>query len=192
MVAVAFAETGTTYKPLERLRQIIAEKSLRKGRAFKLSSGKMTDYFFDMKPTMLDPEGASLIASLILDEIEKRGDIAAIGGLVLGAVPIVSVVAAHSNVRPRRVPGFFVRKEPKGHGTNQLIDGNLPIGAKVILVDDVTTTGGSVGKAVDAVREAGCKVEEVFTIVDRLEGAMQSLQERDVRLVPLLTRTDFE
>lgn len=187
MATAALAHQEPTAR--DRLREIIAEKSLRKG-AFKLSSGKMSDYFFDMKPTMLDPEGANLIANEMLPLIQsERAD--AVGGLVLSAVPIVSVVCANSFHTRKPIPAFFVRKEPKGHGTNQLIDGNLQPGWHVVLVDDVTTTGGSVLKAVDAVRLANCRVDRVVTVVDRLEGAADRLRGEGITLTPLFTRDAF-
>jgi orotate phosphoribosyltransferase len=175
----------------DRLRDIIREKSLLHGDRFKLSSGQTTDYFFNMKTTMLDPEGSNLIADAILDKLEAE-HVDAIGGLVMGAVPIVSVVCAKSFFRDRPVSAFFVRKEVKGHGTDKLIEGHLQSGTRAILVDDVTTTGGSVLRAIKAAREHGCQVEKVITVVDRLEGAMENLRDEGVQLIALYTRIDFE
>ena len=174
-----------------RLHEIIRDKSLRRGESFKLSSGRVSNYYFDMKLTTLDPEGANLIADAILSRIASE-PVDAIGGLVLGAVPIVATICANSYRTSRPIPAFFVRKEPNGYGTNQLIDGNINAGMRVILVDDVTTTGGSVLLAVKAVREAECLVDKVITVVDRLEGAADNLRQENVALISLYTRANFE
>lgn len=176
--------------PRARLRDIVKEKSFRKG-DFTLASGKKSNYFFDMKATMLDPEGAELIAGLVLEKIREAGGADAVGGLELGAVPIVSVVVARS-AGSTPISGFIVRKQVKDHGTQQPVDGHLPEGSRVILVEDVTTTGQSVGKAIRAARERGCTVEAVVTLVDRLEGAEENLRAEGVRLLPILTRAELE
>jgi orotate phosphoribosyltransferase len=186
-------DTGTrpSAAAYARLRDIIYRNSLLRGDSFKLSSGQTTNYFFNMKTTMLDPEGANLIADAILEQLASE-QVDAIGGMALGAVPIVSVVSAKSLATGRPVPAFFVRKELKGHGTDQRIEGLLKAGTRAILVDDVTTTGASVMKAVTAARDFGCHVDTVITVVDRLEGAEENLRLEGVRLVPLYTRKDFE
>lgn len=153
-----------------------------RGGTYRLSSGKDTNVFFDMKTTMLDPEGANLIATLLL-ECLKDEDVQGIGGMVMGAVPIVSVVCAKSFGTTRPLGGFFVRKEAKGHGTNRLIDGNIHRGMRVILVDDVTTTGSSVLRAVRAARDSGCIVHKVISVVDRCQGAGQALEDEGVPLI---------
>ncbi len=189
-VTALVSEISPVERASHRLWEIIKEKSLRRGETFKLSSGEESSFFFDMKMTMLDPEGANLIAELILDrpEVAKAN---AVGGLEMGAVPIVSVVCAKS-FYGKKIPAFFVRKEKKGHGTNQLIDGNLEAGWHVVLVDDVTTTGGSVLKAVRAARDRGCFVDAVVTVVDRMQGARENLASENVNLVALFQRSDFE
>jgi orotate phosphoribosyltransferase len=174
----------------ERLRRIIKERSLLTGSEFKLASRRQSGFFFDMKKTMFHPEGASLIADLIFEAISGDRDVGFIGGLEMGAVPIVAAVAMRS-YPDRPISGFFVRKEAKDHGTKKLVDGCLDPGSKVILLEDVTTTGGSVMKAVQAVRDMGCTVERVVTIVDRLEGAAANLQKQGLELVPIFTARDF-
>jgi orotate phosphoribosyltransferase len=175
----------------QRLRDIIAEKSLLSG-SFTLASGKASGYFFDMKKTMFDPEGASLVGELLCDLIAADADCKAVGGLEMGAVPIALAIAMKSNDRGRRIDAFFVRKEVKDHGTAKLIDGNFAPGSKVIVLEDVTTTGGSAMKAVKAVREQGGKVEKIVTIVDRLEGARDNLKKEGLELVSLFTNDDFK
>ncbi len=172
-----------------RLRELIAELSLLRDRTFKLASGQMSGFYFDMKRTTLHPEGANLIAEVILDLL--RGDeVDAIGGLAVGAVPVVTAVCVKSYpLRPLR--GFFVRENKKAHGTQTLIDGHLRDGAKVVMFDDVTTSGGSVLQAVEAVRAKGCQVDKIITIVDREAGAAENLTKHGLKLVPIFTRADF-
>lgn len=177
-----------------RLLEIIKEKSLLKGH-FKLVSGAVSDYYLDMKPTTLDPEGAALIAEIIYSMLVNdgdiaSGDIAAIGGLELGAVPIIAAVCARSWPE-HPLNGFIVRKEKKGHGTDKKIDGNFRPNTTVVLFEDVTTKGGSVLQAVEAVRERGAKVKKIITVVDRLEGAAENLQKQGIPLVAIFTTRDL-
>jgi orotate phosphoribosyltransferase len=174
-----------------RLRDIIAKKSLLSGN-FTLASGKPSGYFFDMKKTMFDPEGASLVGALIYDLVADDADCQAIGGLELGAVPIAVAVAMKSTEGKRPIDAFFVRKEVKDHGTAKLIDGNFAPGSTVIVLEDVTTTGGSAMKAVTAVRAQGGTVKKIVTIVDRLEGARENLKKEGLELVSLFTNDDFK
>lgn len=174
----------------QRLRDIIAKKSLLSG-SFTLASGKPSGYFFDMKKTMFDPEGASLAGELLCDLVEEAG-CKAVGGLELGAVPIAVAIAMKSSERGKPIDAFFVRKEVKDHGTAKLIDGNFAPGSTVIVLEDVTTTGGSAMKAVNAVRAQGGKVAKILTIVDRLEGARDNLKKEGLELVSLFTNDDFK
>jgi orotate phosphoribosyltransferase len=174
----------------QRLRDIIRARSLLTGGTFTLASGRASSMFFDMKPTMFDPEGANLIADAVLDCLGPP-QVDAVGGLVMGAVPIVAVVCAKSFERGRPLQGFFVRKKPKDHGTAKLIDGNLARGARVAVLEDVTTTGGSALQAVDAVRSAGAVVAKVISVVDRLEGAADTFRAQGLPFEALFTRDDF-
>ena len=172
-----------------RLIEIIAQRSLSHG-AYKLASGAESGYYFDMKPTALDPEGASLIAELILDALgDSEPD--AIGGLALGAIPIVAAVVQRSAATGRPIPGFYVRKEQKERGAEKLIDGNFPAGGRVVIVEDVTTKGGSSLLAVEAARAEGCTVSTVISVVDRQEGAAANLAEHGLELIALTTRDDY-
>jgi orotate phosphoribosyltransferase len=172
-----------------RLLAIIKAKSLLKG-SFTLVSGAVSNYYLDLKPTMFDPEGAALLAEIVYAMLEDEPGVDSIGGLELGAVPIVVAVAAKSwPARPIR--GFVVRKEKKGHGTDQKIDGNYQAGVPVVLMEDVTTKGGSVMQAVNAVRAQGSTVRKIITIVDRLEGASENLAREGLRLVPIFTSNDL-
>lgn len=173
----------------ERLREIIEEKSLITGRTFTLASGKTSSFFLNLKQTMLDPEGANLLADLILDVMEEHG-LHNIGGLEMGAVPLVSAVCTKSFERfPVNV--FFVRKGVKDHGATQLIDGHFEEGSEVLIIDDVVTTGGSAIQAAEVVRARGCRVSKVLAIVDREEGGRENLSNHGYELISLLNRHDF-
>ena len=174
-----------------RLLEIIKKKSLlTEGGPFKLVSGALSDYYLDMKPTTFDPEGANLIAEIIYNMVIDDDDVDSIGGLELGAVPIISNVCARS-WHGRPLNGFVVRKEKKGHGTDKKIDGNFRPNTTVVLFEDVTTKGGSVMEAVRAVRARGATVKKVITIVDRLEGAAENLKKEGIDLVAIYTSKDL-
>ena len=173
----------------ERLLGIIHRNSLLLNRDFVLASGRSSSFFFDMKRTMFDPEGAALAADLLFDRI-KDENVDYVGGLETGAIPIVAVLCMRSwPAKP--IKGFFVRKEAKGHGTDQRIDGLLESGSRVILFEDVTTTGGSVMQAAEAVRQRDCTILKVITIVDRLEGAGQNFENAGIKFESLFTWRDF-
>ena len=172
-----------------RLRDIIRARSLLAEGEFRLVSGRSSSYFFDMKKTMFDPEGAALLADLLYDSIAQEA-VDYVGGIETGGIPLVSLVCRRSWPE-RPLKGFFVRKAMKGHGTDRRIDGYIEEGAKVVLFDDVTTTGGSVMTAVEAARERGCAIVKVLTVVDRLEGAAENFAKAGIRFEALYTRDDF-
>lgn len=179
----------------ERLIAIIKTRSFQSGKEITLASGRTSTYYFNMKPTMLDAEGAHLIASLILDAIKDlNADL--VGGLEMGAVPIASAVAAVSQTTGRPVNAFFVRKQAKEHGTKSLIEGlaegETMQGKRVVVVEDVTTTGGSAIKAAETLRSEGADVVGVVTIVDRQEGAADAFAAAGLTLTPILTLEDFK
>lgn len=173
----------------ERLRLLIAKKSVLRDKIYKLASGETSDIYFDLKPTMFDPAGAKLLANMLVEILEKH-KVQLIGGLEMGAVPLVSQVCAVSSDQ-FPISGFFVRKAAKDHGTKYNAEGCLKRGSKVIIVDDVTTSGGSVMQAVNAAREQKCNVELVVTIVDRNEGAVENLRKEGVELLALYTSDEF-
>ena len=185
--------SATAHRPSDprrgRLRQIIEEKSLITGRTFTLASGRTSSFFVNLKQTMLDPEGANLLADLVLDVMEDQ-DIHNIGGLEMGAVPLVSAVCTKSYGR-FPLNAFFVRKNVKDHGAEKLIDGHLDEGSEVLIIDDVVTTGGSAMQAAEAVRARGCQVSKILAIVDRQEGGRENLAGHGFELISLLNRSDF-
>lgn len=176
MSVVYSLELGVDRERTRRIYDLAHEtKALLHGK-FTLSSGKESDHYFEGKRLTLYPEGAKLIGDEILDRLEGK-DIDAVGGLVMGAFPIIIAVAISSYQKGKPIPTFIVREEPKAHGTRRKIEGHLEKGMKVAIVDDVITTGGSVLKAIQAVEEEGCKVEKVIVIVDRMEGGSKDLIE---------------
>lgn len=192
-MAIVAADRSAADGKKGRLARIIGTLSLSRGSRVTLASGAESTFYFDLKPTMLNPEGSNLIADLILEAIEEDS-FDFIGGLEMGAVPVV-VAVCQKSYRGKSISGFFVRKQTKDHGTKQRVEG-VPPGAElkgkhVLLVDDVTTTGGSVLRAVNAARDAGCRVDKVVTVVDRREGARERLGAEGIELVALLDTTDF-
>lgn len=175
----------------DRLVAILRERSVRRGR-FTLASGKESDLYVDCRLTTLHPEGAATIAALVLDRL--RPEVVALGGPVTGADPIVGAVCAASWQRGRPIHGFMVRKEPKGHGLMQWLEGraNLPAGAPVCVVEDTVTTGGSLLRAIERVQESGLEVVQVIAVVDREEGGAQRLAAAGHRLEALVARAELE
>src|SRR5438128_3102754 len=191
MLQAAAAPKPALAEQKERLLDIIKRQSLlTKGGPFKLASGAMSDYYLDLKRTMFDPHGAALIGEIINSMLAEDRDVDAIGGLELGAVPIVAAVSALS-AHARPIKSFVVRKENKGHGTDKRIDGNFTPNTTVVLIEDVTTRGGSVMQAVRAVRQKGATVKRIITIVDRLEGAAENLKKEGIALEAIFTARDL-
>jgi orotate phosphoribosyltransferase len=173
--------------------EIVAQRSFRRGR-FKLSSGIESDLYFNLKPTMMSPRGAYLSARAFLDLLdEERAEY--VGGLEMGAVPIIGGVAAIGEIEGRQVNTFFVRKKAKEHGTRDLIEGLGPdetlSGKRVVMADDVATSGGSLYRAIEAARGAGAHVETAIVLVDRDEGAAAFLAEQGVRLRSIFYAKQF-
>lgn len=173
-----------------QLVEVIRRHSLEIG-DFVLSSGQTSSYYLDCRVTTLHPEGALLIARLILRTIrEHRIDAEAIGGLTLGADPIAGAVAAVSAIEGTPLPGFIVRKETKPHGARRLIEGwSGEPGAGLIVVDDVCTSGGSILEACEKVESAGYRVAAAMCVVDRMEGGGDRIAAR-YPFYPLLTVRD--
>lgn len=172
-----------------RVFNIIKEKSFSHG-SVSLASGKASAFYFDMKPTMLDPEGASLLAKLVLHWLEGE-KVDRIGGLEIGAVLLISPLSAESFINSRPIPGFFVRKAPKDHGTRRRIEGADIASKNVVILDDVTTTGQSAMLAVKAAQEAGARVTLVLSIVDRQDGAAEHFRGEGIPFKSLFTAEEF-
>jgi orotate phosphoribosyltransferase len=179
-------ERANTVELRTRLFALLKERAFRRGRVV-LASGRESDFYFDMKPAMLDPDGAALMAEIILKAIQDvKAD--CVGGLEMGAVPLIAPVAMRSRDFDRRLHGFFVRKAVKDHGTKKRIDG---ADKHVIILEDVTTTGGSAMDAVKAVEEAGAKVALVLSILDRGEGAADLYAKAGIPFASLFRAEEF-
>ncbi|MEA4856574.1 MAG: orotate phosphoribosyltransferase [Solidesulfovibrio sp.] len=170
-----------------RLASLLLEKSYRAGEVV-LTSGRKSDYYFDCKQTALHPEGAWLIGNLLYDLLPA--DVVGVGGMTLGADPLVTAVSLVSFLRGRPLPAFIVRKAAKGHGTDQFLEGlsNFAPGSRVALLEDVVTTAGTLVTVIDRVLDAGLVVGAVVTVLDRREGGTERLAERGYPLLSIFTR----
>lgn len=156
-----------------------------------LSSGVESDHYFDMKPSMLDPECANLLCELVLHRIADL-KVDYVGGLEMGAVPLIAPLAIMSFLRGKPIPGFFVRKAPKQHGTKKQIEGVDDLqGKNVVVVDDVTTTGKSAMKSIEVLKEAGAKIELVLSILDRNEGAAALYKQAGIPFTSIFNADQF-
>ena len=156
---------------------------------FKLVSGRMSNYYFNCKAVTLHPEGMYLIGNLIFDLV-KTLNVRGIGGLTLGADPIASAVAYTSYLKERPIEAFVVRKTAKSHGTMQWIEGNVGKGDRVVIVDDVITTGKSTIEAIERVREAELQILKVIALVDRQEGGRKAIEEMGYGVDSIVTREE--
>ena len=172
-----------------RLTTLLRERALVR-ESVVLSSGRRSSYYFDARQVLLDPEGAALSGELMWAALAPSGP-RAVGGLTLGADPLVCAVSATAWAAGERVTGFFVRKEAKKHGLGKQIEGAFAPGQAIALVEDTMTTGGSTLEALDAVTAAGGKVTRVLCIVDRGEGAAEAFAARGLTLEALFTRKDL-
>lgn len=175
----------------KRLASLLLELSYVEGEV-TLTSGKKSDYYFDCKQTALHPEGGFLIGSLFLEMLAPLR-VAGVGGMTLGADPLVSAVSVLSQVNRCPMPGFIIRKQPKGHGTNQYLEGlkNFHAGDRVALLEDVVTTGGTLLTSVERVRAAGFEVAAVLCVLDREEGGRERLAEAGLELCSIFTRKEL-
>jgi orotate phosphoribosyltransferase len=173
---------------LDRLLELALERGALKYGDFTLSWGGKSSYYFDGRLLSLDPEGAYLITQALLPRLRRAGA-QAVGGLTLGADPIVAAVALASHQAGHLIPGFIVRKEAKGHGTRQSIEGPLAPGSRVAIVDDTCSTGGSLLLAIAAAEAAGCTVVKVLAVLDRREGGSDELRRRGYDFEALLAAT---
>jgi orotate phosphoribosyltransferase len=153
---------------------------------FTLASGRESDYYVDMKKAITDPLILSQIGEMMAKKIADE-KVDKVAGPALGAVPIATAVSLASGI-----PMLMIRKSKKGYGTSKLIEGDLSEGDRVVVVEDVTTTGNSLLKAVEAVKESGGIVVRAFVAVDREEGARENLEKKGVKLEPLVTKSDFQ
>lgn len=177
----------------QRLKEILLTKSYRKG-SFTLTSGKKSDFYIDCKQTTLDAEGGYLCGRLLYEVLNGSANaIEAVGGMTLGADPLVTAVSLVSWLDKQPIPAFIVRKEAKGHGTGNYLEGksNLKSGCTVALLEDVVTTGGTLIKVIKRVEDEGYKVGLVATLVDREEGGARELAKAGYPLQAVFTRSQL-
>jgi orotate phosphoribosyltransferase len=177
----------------QRLKELLLQKSYREGK-IKLSSGRESDFYIDGKQTTLDAEGAYLCGKLLYEMICKEGkNIGGVGGMTLGADPLVTAVSIVSYLEGESLPAFIVRKESKSHGTENYLEGkeNLAKGSCVALLEDVVTTGGTLLQVIERVEVQGFEVGLVATIVDRQEGGEEALAAKGYKLLSLFTREEL-
>ncbi len=176
---------------IRELIPLITSKALRRG-TFRLASGREASFYLDAKQVVLDSHGSMLVGKAILDLLRAHGPLpAAVGGMSIGADPVTSAVITMAGVEGLPLKGFMVRKEPKDHGTKKYIEGPVAPGDRVVVVEDVTTTGGSSLVAIDRAIEFGLVVERVVTVIDRLAGARDTLAARGIPLDALVTIRDL-
>jgi orotate phosphoribosyltransferase len=170
-----------------RLKELYLARAVSFG-TFTLASGQTSSYYINSKKVLFHSEAIALLGELLY-EATRDLPIQAIGGLEIGAIPMSAAAAMSYHQHGRAIEGFFVRKEAKGHGSKQRLEGEVKAGDSVVVIDDVLTTGGSVVQAIQEVEKLGARVSRVVCVVDRLQGAREALAGYDFR--PLFTIRDF-
>lgn len=176
----------------EQLKPILVEMSYEE-REVTLASGRKSNFYFDGKQTTLHSSGGLLVGKAFWEEVKRfEGPIHGVGGLTMGADPIATATSIAAHLEGADVHAFIIRKEPKGHGTGQWLEGrkNLPPGSRVVIVEDVTTTGGSSLTAVERAEQEGLVVLGIVTLVDREEGAREAIEGAGQQLRAVFTRTE--
>jgi len=184
-------QTSAASPVIRELIGLVEAKALKRG-TFRLASGREASFYLDAKQVVLDAHGAMLVGRAILERLRSLGPLpAAVGGMSIGADPITSAVITMAGIEGLPLKGFMVRKEPKDHGTKKYVEGPVEPGQRVVIVEDVTTTGGSSLLAIDRVQEFGLIVERVVTVIDRLAGAKDAFAARGIPLESLVTIRDL-
>jgi orotate phosphoribosyltransferase len=173
----------------EKLKELILERAVIRGE-FVLASGQKSDYYINGKLLSLDSEGLALIGEFFLDELESE-NIEAVGGMTMGADPIVGAILTLADMKGIKLDGFLVRKQPKGHGTRGQIEGPLKEGSRVAVIEDVTTTGGSSFKVIEALKPLKCEVVKVITLVDRQQGAVENFKKWGYEYKSIFTKDEL-
>jgi orotate phosphoribosyltransferase len=180
--------SGARARLLELLKTLAFER-----RRVVLTSGRESDFFIDCKQAVLTAEGHAAVGDVLLEILPALGPTAAVAGVELGGCPLASAVALTSFLRGAPLDAIYVRKEAKEHGSKRLLEGTnrLPAGARVALVEDVVTTGGSTLSAAEKLRQGGYEVAGTVAIVDRLEGGREAIEAKGLKLIAVFTRDDF-
>lgn len=186
---ILFCRTGDMMK--KKLIKLINEKAFKYSAepTFKLVSGRMSNYYFNCKAVTLNPEGMCLVGNIIFDMIEKL-DVKAIGGLTLGADPISYAVAYTSYLKDKPIEAFIVRKTAKAHGTMEWIEGNVKKSDRVVIVDDVITTGKSTIEAINKAENEGLDIVKIICLVDRQEGGRENIEEAGYKVDAVVLRDE--
>lgn len=179
----------------EALKEVIKQKALIQKPGITLTSGQRSNFFFDMKTVLLSSESVNIVMDALLVALSGI-EFDYVGGMESGAIPIVTLVCVNKADSGRVVGGFYVRKEEKAHGerknsVSNKIGGNLSRDSKVVVVEDVTTTGSSMIEVINEVRKVGCKVVKAITIVDREQGAKENLAKIGIEIDALFTASEF-
>ena len=157
---------------------------------FTLASGRTSNYYFNCKPTTLDPEGMNLIGMIVFEMLADTG-VSAAGGMTLGADPIANALSLISYQQGKPIKSFIIRKEVKEHGTRSAVEGDILPGEKVAIIDDVITTGGSTITAIERARDAGLVIELVIALIDREEGGRENIARYVDRVEAVFTRGEI-
>jgi orotate phosphoribosyltransferase len=176
----------------QELTRILCKKSFKFSEepTFKLVSGEMSRFYINCKPTVLSPRGMYLAGHLIFDEIEDKAP-DAVGGMTFGADPISVATAFVSEIKGKPFKAFSIRKEQKGHGIIKWVEGDLNTDDRVVILEDVVTTGGSTIKAIDRARSEGLNVVKVVTLVDRQEGGVENIKNHVPDVSSIITRDNL-
>ncbi len=178
----------------QKLITLIREKSYQK-KEITLSSGLKSNFYIDMKQTLLHAEGIYLVSRLMLEKLKHLdGKLAGVGGMTMGADPMTSVVSLMSLTWKRPIHALYIRKEPKGHGTNEWVEGlkNFSNGESIFILEDVVTTGGSSLRAVERAQAVGLNVLGILTCVDRQEGGREKIESQGLEFISLVTKQEVE
>ncbi len=177
----------------KRLLSLLVEKSFRyrEDPPFKLASGKESPFYIDCKPTTNNAESLTLIGEILFDRIQGLA-VDAIGGLTMGADPIAHATSMTSHLKGKPVNSFCVRAKPKYHGIPKMVEGDVRNGERVIIVDDVITTGGSTIRAIEAAKDFGLQVVKVIVLVDREEGGKEAIEKLGARVEAVFTLTELK
>lgn len=187
---VARSRKERTERARPELLDLLRTMSVRHGH-FVLASGRTSDFFVDCKPAVLTAKGHHLVGELMLDALRHLPQCDLVAGVALGGCPLASAVSLMSHIRGRPMSALYVRKAAKDHGTQRLVEGSLEPGAKVVMLEDVITSGGSTLKAIEVLRAAGAEVVGVVVLVDRLEGGVEAIRRSGYEVVAIYTKNDF-
>ncbi|MBF0229612.1 MAG: orotate phosphoribosyltransferase [Desulfamplus sp.] len=176
----------------KRLIELLCTKSFKysKEPIFKLASGRMSQFYINCKPVILDPEGIYIVGHLVFNEI-RNSECTGVGGLTFGADPISVATSFVSYLEKKPIKAFSIRKEKKDHGMIKWVEGDMSVGEKVVIIEDVVTTGGSTIKAIQRAKEQGLDVIQVVTLVDRQEGGIENINQHVKNISTIVTRDEL-